>query len=268
MKRLKYTLAAALLISFWSSMTAQNIRFIAAYDNESSFTSGLYAVGDTAVYRYSWYYQAWFPLSGNGLNRHNDTVQIGAIAVYNNYSSNSSGIFVFSDTAVYNYNWITTLWYPLSNTGLPRINNKPAVRELAVYGEAGSSSNSTVFALTDTAVFRYSWFLQEWLPLSNSGLITAAMAEEKKKTVAANAYPNPFSEKLTIEVALPSCNNGLLSLAFFDMQGRLVHKETYETHGQKLLTIEPHTMALQQGMYFCEIYDGQNLKILKVFRVN
>jgi len=245
---------------------AQNVKHIAAYDNNSSTTSGLYAIGDTALYRYSWYFQEWFPLHNNGLNKINDTVSISVLAVYNNESSNSSGLFVFSDTAVYNYNWITTVWYPLSNNGLPRINQKPDVKGLTVYGPAGSSSNSTLFALSDTAIFRYSWFYQAWTPLSNTGLITSFFIDNPTFDIDATAYPNPFSEKLNVSINLPKNTSGKIELAVFNMQSQMVYSEKYTVEKGTPSLINLSLKELPAGMYFCEISDGKNFKQLKIIK--
>lgn len=258
-----------LVIYFLVSLaSAQNIKYIVAYENNSSTTSGLYAVGDTAIYRYSWYYQEWFPLSNNGLVKINDTVQVNAIAVYNNESSNSSGLFVFSDTAVYNYNWITMQWYPLSNNGLPRINQKPDVKMLAVYGPTGSSSNSTLFALTDTAVFRYSWSYQEWTSLSNAGIVNMKNEENTDSNYKTLVYPNPFSSMLTFEVQIPETGSETIEVSVFDVHGRLILTEKFNVERNAMNLISLDFKNQKTGLYFCELYDGKNFKQLKVIKVD
>ena len=242
---------------------AQHINIIAAYDNQSSYTSGLYALKDTAVFRYSWYYQEWFPLENTGLTKINDTVKVSALAVYNNKSSNSSGLFVFSDTAVFNYNWITATWYDLSNDGLPRISGKPDVRQLTVYGDSGSSSNSTVFALTDTAVYRYSWYYQEWTPLPNTGLPLSTKAMNRKVVFETNAFPNPFSENLSIQLRLPEAFNDKIKIAAFNEQGVLL--KNYEIDKTEMFV--PDTSHWPAGMYFFEIKAGNCLKTIKAIRI-
>jgi len=242
---------------------AQHINTIAAYDNQSSYTSGLYALEDTAVFRYSWYYQEWFPLENTGLTRINDTVSVSALAVYNNKSSNSSGLFVFSDTAVFNYNWITATWYALSNDGLPRVLNKPDVRQLTVYGDSGSSSNATVFALTDTAVYRYSWYYQEWTSLPNTGFPLSSKAMKDKDVFEAKAYPNPFSENFYMELKLPDAFDEKIEIAAFNEQGVLIKNYVIE----KTDTFKPETSYWPAGMYFFEIKAGHFLKTIKTIRI-
>jgi len=254
------------VISFTVNSFGQHINIISAYDNQSSYTSGLYALQDTVVYRYSWYYQEWFPLENNGLVRVNDTVRISSLAVYNNKESNSSGIFVFSDTVVKNYNWITATWYALSNAGLPRIGGKPDVRMLTVYGDSGSSSNSTVFALTDTSVYRYSWYYQEWYSLSNTGLSNQLKEINENSTIHAIAFPNPFEIDLSIKLQLPAGIYDKIIVAVFNEKGTMVKTFEKDVQGQSEITILPDLNNLPGGMYFCEIKAGNNFKTIRVVR--
>jgi len=261
MKKLKMLLVLSVLAN---TISAQSISQIAAYDNNSSTTSGIFAVGDTALYRYSWYFQAWFPLSNNGLVKINDTTRINSLAVYNNESSNSSGIFVFSDTAVFNYNWITATWYALSNNGLPYINQKPNIKQLAVYGPSGSSSNSTLFALCDTAIFRYSWYFQHWTALPNTGLITSnKIAYDTSKNDDIVLYPNPFTSDINIEINLPNTSKRTIQIAVYNKAGQVVYENIFNTEGSKHINIQPEIRHLPSGLYIYEIYDGTDLKILK-----
>jgi hypothetical protein len=244
---------------------AQNIRKIAAYDNESSYTSGLYALSDTAVYRYSWYYQEWFYLKSDGLTRVDDTVRVSAIAVYNNKISNSSGIFVFTDTVVRNYNWYAQYWYPLSNAGLPRnIENKPDVYDLAVYGDSGSSSNSQLFALTHSGVYRYIWYYQQWYPLANTGLEVSNPMPEFGHLYA-GVYPNPFAFGTAIDIVLPEDFRGSVDYAFFSESGQLLHREKVETTGGKV-HYKVSSEKFLPGIYFCEIKAGNLRQVLKIIK--
>lgn len=245
---------------------AQQLQVIAAYDNQNSYTSGLYALADTGVFRYSWYYQEWFPLENTGLTRINDTIRVSALAVYNNKINNSSGIFVFSDTAVFNYNWITAGWYALSNTGLPRLLNKPDVRMLTVYGDSGSSSNSTLFALTDTAVYRYSWYYQSWSPLPNTGLPLVANKAGKATGFAVVAYPNPFRQSPDISVALPANYTGKVEMAVFNEQGVLVEHLVTQHSGDAGFVFKPVLSQYPSGMYFFEIKAGSSFKTIKAVK--
>lgn len=244
---------------------AQNVRRIAAYDSESSYTSGLYAISDTAVYRYSWYYQEWFYLKSDGLTRVDDTVRVSAIAVYNNKISNSSGIFVFTDTVVRNYNWYAQYWFSLSNAGLPRnSDNKPDVYDLAVYGDSGSSSNSQLFALTHSGIYRYIWYYQQWYPLASTGLEVSNPMPEFGQLYA-GVYPNPFFNDAVIDIELPEGYMGSVEYAFFSASGQLAYRETVETKGGKVrydLTSE----WLLPGMYFCEIKAGILRQVVKIVK--
>ena len=263
MKKIFFLLMAVVL---FQCISAQQIKIISAYDNQNSYTSGLYALQDTAIYRYSWYYQEWFSLDNKGLTRVNDTIRISSLAVYNNKTSNSSGIFVFSDSAVFNYNWITATWYPLSNDGLPRILNKPDVRMLTVYGDSGSSSNSTLFALTDTAVYRYSWFYQEWYSLSNSGLSFSVKEVNNINEFLVSAFPNPYDYNLTIHLTLPESINDKIKIAFFDEKGMMLKYLEQNVNGEKEILIEPNLSGFPSGIYFCEIKAGKKFKTIRVIR--
>jgi hypothetical protein len=263
---MKNLLILFIIISFIDVSFGQHINIISAYDNESSYTSGLYAIQDTAVYRYSWYYQEWFPLESNGLTRVNDTVRLSSLAVYNNKTSNSSGVFVFSDTVVLNYNWVTSTWYALSNNGLPRINNKPDVRMLTVYGDSGSSSNSTLFALTDTAVFQYYWFYQEWYSLANTGLSNHLKDITGNNDLKTLAYPNPFENNLTIKIHLPECNCEKIKVAVFDEKGIMLNYFEQNISNEKEVIITPDLSKFQAGIYFCEIKAGTKFKTIRVIR--
>lgn len=265
MKRIMALIYVALFLSPFAG--AQKLQVVSAYDNQSSYTSGLYGLSDTGVFRYSWYYQEWFPLENTGLTRINDTIRVSALAVYNNKISNSSGIFVFSDTAVFNYNWITAIWYPLSNSGLPRQFNKPDVRMLTVYGDSGSSSNSTLFALTDTAVYRYSWYYQSWSPLPNTGLPLAANKAGKVTEPTVVAYPNPFMQSPAISVTLPANYSGQVEMAVFNEQGVLVAHLVTQHNGGVDFIFKPDLSPYPPGMYFFEIKAGSDFKTIKAIKV-
>jgi hypothetical protein len=81
---LKIELLLLFIIPSYLPSQAQQMKAISAYDNQNSYTSGLYSVNDTAIYRYSWYYHEWFALGNQGLTRVNDTLRISSLAVYNN----------------------------------------------------------------------------------------------------------------------------------------------------------------------------------------
>lgn len=262
-----HKLTYLMLIMLSSGMvSAQNIRKIAAYDNQSSYTSGVYCISDTAVYRYSWYYQEWMYIPGNGLTRINDTTRISAIAVYNNKISNSSGLFVFSDSVVLNYNWYAQTWFTLGNTGLPRnIDNKPDVYDLAVYGDSGSSSNSELFALTHSGIYRYIWYYQEWYQLENTGLEVSA-GNGIPETLVANVYPNPAESHSQIELSLPENYKGQVEFAFFDLNGKLIMKDAIEGGKSKIIYDIPLNQ-IPGGIYYCEIKAGSVLKTVKMVRI-
>ncbi|PKP21531.1 MAG: hypothetical protein CVU05_06565 [Bacteroidetes bacterium HGW-Bacteroidetes-21] len=248
-----------------NTLFSQTIQKMAAYDSESSYTSGLYCISDTSIYRYSWYYQEWYSLSSDGLTRENDTVRISQLAVYNNKISNSSGLFVFSDTVVLNYNWIVEHWYPLSNTGLPRVFGKPDVQGLTVYGDSGSSSNSTLFALTSAGVYRYSWWYQEWQPISNAGLNTKVMEYPVVPDFGALVFPNPVYGKSVISANLPVHYSGEISIAYFNTSGMMVFIDKFMIEGEQFERAVPSEF-LPTGTYICEINAGQIYKAVKMIK--
>lgn len=261
---MKYLLLTVILFGVFKISFSQKIKVISAYDSQSSYTSGLFALQDTAVYRYSWYYHEWFALENNGLTRVNDTVRVSSLAVYNNKINNSSGIFVFSDTVVLNYNWFVQTWFPLSNVGLPRINNKPDVRMLTVYGDSGSSSNSSLFALTDTAVYSYHWYYHEWYPISNSGLSISVKELPDDNIINLIAFPNPSEGNISLDLHLPSGLNEIIRVAVFDEKGILVkyfEKDNY-IEGESLELTELNNLS--SGLYFCEVKAGAMIKTIKL----
>jgi len=251
-----------LMLTFSFAASSQNIRKIAAYDSESSYTSGVYCISDTAVYRYSWYYYEWFQIPGNGLTKIDDTTRISSIAVYNNKISNSSGLFVFSDTAVFNYNWYAQTWFPLSNTGLPRnAENKPDIYDLAVYGDSGSSSYSDPFALTHSGIYRYIWYYQEWYPLSNTGLQLSA-GYGSKEIAQPEVYPNPVDANSVIEIELAENYTGTVEFTFFDTGGRFITKDVIANTGSVVRYVIP-AEKLKTGLYYCEIKAGNVYKSVR-----
>jgi len=247
-----------------TNILSQNIKQIAAYDNYNSYTSGIYAITDTSVMRYSWYYQEWFPLSVDGLTLVNGKPVVNNIAVYNNVVNNSSGLFVFSDTLVMNYNWILSKWLALSNDGLPRINDKPDVRMLSVYGDSGSSSNSTLLALSSEAVYRYSWYFSRWDGLSMNGLISKT--EKINSSLTTEVYPNPFTDKVFIKSNNLFQQNNQVDIALFDIKGNLIKNI------QKIVPLNNNEFDLDiaflpEGLYLLEIKINGVNEIVRIIKI-
>ena len=67
-------------------------------------------------------------------------------------------------------------------------------------------------------------------------------------------YPNPFSEKTTIDYAVPEDNQGCASI--FDMQGRLVLYVDEGTKNQGRYSVQIHTGALNHGVYYYRMQAG------------
>lgn len=64
-----------------------------------------------------------------------------------------------------------------------------------------------------------------------------------------NAYPNPFREKLNVELDRPAAAGTVLTLT--DMQGRVVHRTTARTAAQQLEVQPPATLAA--GAYILQV---------------
>lgn len=95
---------------------------------------------------------------------------IRKIAVYDNNSSTSSGIIAVSDTTIYEYSWYYPAWLAFPNTGLIRKAGIPQIDEICSF-DSGSGNPSGIYVISDTAVFVYNYYMAEWLPLKNAGLI-------------------------------------------------------------------------------------------------
>lgn len=80
------------------------------------------------------------------------------------------------------------------------------------------------------------------------------LSTNKGKAVAANgyvrnAYPNPFREKLNVELDRPAAAGTVLTLT--DMQGRVVHRTVARTAAQQLDVLPPATLA--NGAYILQV---------------
>ncbi|MBU0487977.1 MAG: T9SS type A sorting domain-containing protein [Bacteroidetes bacterium] len=261
---MKRFLFASLLLMLFLQPKAQVLTNIAAYDTQSSSTSGIYVTHDTAVFRYSWYYQEWFALSTDGLTRVNDTAKVSLIAAYNNKTSNSSGLFVFSDTAVFNYNWIIAEWLPLSNSGLPRKAGKPNINQLAVYGDSGSSSLSKLYALTDTAVFRYEWYYHEWYQLSGSGLLKVNHPPIPENDLIVSLFPNPVQSEFSLFCQFPEECGNYAELAIYDETGALISTREISIPASRELLLNESLLSQNAGIYLVEIKSGKTFRVVRM----
>lgn len=264
-------LSTLLIIAYvmLSNSNAQiSINKIAAYDSESSFTSGIYAINNSQIFRYSWYYQQWLSLPLTGLVQNSGTYVINNIAVYNNKWDNSSGIFVFSDTAIFNYNWISQTWYKLYNKGLPRNEqNKIDVLEMTVYGDSGASSNSELFILARTGIYRYSWYYQQWFALPNAGL-PSETEFIKTADFDIQIIPNPTIDNAKLQLKVPvNAINNMLELAFISQSGQIAHTEKILVHSENFEYNIP-LQHLVTGVYFCEVRIRDIYSTIKLVKIN
>lgn len=244
-----------------------SINKIAAYDTESSFTSGVYAISSSEIFYYSWYYQQWLDMPRTGLVQSNGDYVLNNIAVYNNKWDNSSGIFVFSDTAIFNYNWFSQTWYPLYNTGLPRNEqNKIDVLEMTVYGDSGFSSNSELFVLARTGIYRYSWYDQQWFALPNAGL-----PNNIQKMAAVNLEavitPNPTTDNALLQLQLPqSTINQTIEIVFIASNGSVAFTDRVKINSKNFKYAIP-LQHLSVGVYMCEIRIKDLFSTVKLIKI-
>ncbi|MFH2143708.1 MAG: T9SS type A sorting domain-containing protein [Bacteroidota bacterium] len=243
------------------SSQSQNIRRIAVYDNNSSSSSGIIGFSDTTIFEYSWYYSAWLDFPNTGLVRKNGIPQIDEICSFDSGSGNPSGIYVVSDTTVFVYNYYVAEWLPLSNNGLVRINDTVQISDISAYLET-STSTERIFVISDTAVFRYDWYMQTWYPLSNSGLSAKSEMENATFENLLKNYPNPFSGSTTISYSLPEEYIGNVRLALFSNDGRFIKELINEVQngGEHHLSLSGNDFV--PGTYFYELL-GDNFSHVK-----
>ncbi|MBI5218123.1 MAG: T9SS type A sorting domain-containing protein [Bacteroidia bacterium] len=249
---LKKILILIFLVSNGYFVFPQYIKSVAVFYSNSSAYSGIFGISDTAVWNYSWFYGEWLPLSNNGLVRHGNIVQLKLIAVYNDGTSTTEGLYVVSDTAVFNYSWYLAEWLPLENTGLIRKNDTVQLSSISVY-QNGSQTSSGIFAVSDTAVFKYEWYTHEWNPLSNNGLHTS------KNIILSNEYnysanPNPFTSATNITYSLPPGFNDWVRIAVYDYQGQFVKEIVNEKQTEGNYSVEFKSTGIPAGIYFYEIF--------------
>lgn len=242
-----------LFASICLSASAQFIKNITVFYSGTIAYSGIFGTSDTAVYNYSTYYQEWLPLSNNGLPRTNGQVKTGAIAVYSDGTSTTEGLFVVSDTAVFRYSWYLAQWLPLSTQGLIRKNDTIQIGNISVY-QNGSLTSSGLFAVSDTAVFQYSWYYQQWYPLSNIGLNlnTNAIPMERMCEIQQKGAN-------ILEIKWPANHAGASNIAIYDLKGILLKVFIISDFSSGVYTLNLSSILQNEGYYFFEIC-GKNYK--------
>lgn len=247
----KIILIFFLLCFVWGRAFSQYIKKIAVFNSNTISYSGIYGIADTAVYNYSNYYHEWLPLSNDGLVRINNIVQLSSIAVYNDGTGTTEGLYVISDTAVFYYQWYYQTWVPLSNTGLIRHQDTVQLSDISLFQyEAGS--NDGVFVVSDTAVFQYSWYEHLWYPLSNAGLYSTEKMMDKE-CLAVKDFPNPFRDEISILYTLPANYNNIVRIALFDAKGCFINELVNEKQEEGQHIINLKAAGIEPGIYFYEI---------------
>jgi PKD repeat protein len=79
-----------------------------------------------------------------------------------------------------------------------------------------------------------------------------------------SAYPQPFSDDLTISFNLPEAGN--YSIRLFDLTGRLVKSEASQSSSAGYNTYRINTTGISKGIYVLSIYSGDKTKSMKVIR--
>lgn len=246
---------------------AQYLKKVSAFDNNYNNSSGIIAISDTAIYEYSWYFEEWLQLPSNGLVTNQEGSPIlSDVSAFDNNSLNPTGIYVISDTAVFVFNYYSNLWHPLRNHGLIRDEGIVQLSNLSAHKEL-ETENVRVHVISDTAVFRYNWYLQSWYVFPNSGIITDIENKDKHIQSLLN-YPNPFSDLTIISFELTKSNAGKIRIALYNQNGSFI-KEVY--NGFKMQgkhEIELSGKNLVPGTYFYEI-SGENFsQAKKMLRIN
>jgi hypothetical protein len=252
-----FTLLTISLLFCFSSYS-QNIKHIAMFEGETYNNTGIYGATSTTVYRYSYYFQEWFPLEMTGLPNINGNINILDLAVADTGTSYTSGIYIIADTAVYNYNWYSEEWYALSNAGLIRKNDTVQLSGISAFGK-GSSTDHSIFCISDTSVFEYEWYYPQWFPLANTGL-----SVKIKPSVIANnnikIYPNPFKEKTTVELILDKSYSGKVSVVIYCSDGKILFTDIFEVLNKRTIVYKLNE-KFSSGIYYYEIKTGNTKAI-------
>ena len=234
------------------------IKQIASY-NANWNTASLFAISDTCVYRYSYYYEEWFPLPNTDLPRRLGIVNIKAIAVADTGTSYTSGLYIIADTAVFTYSWYYDKWYSLYTTGLNRINNRVQLSEISVDNK-GSQSDHNIFVISDGDVFTYSWYEDKWLALSSEGLGMKKINPTKSKLIN---YPNPFKENTTISYDFENAFSGKIEVVIYNSNGKIIDIVKVKVVNTKEFRYK-YTKKLPKGLYIYELKAGKNKSLSKM----
>ncbi|MFH2096891.1 MAG: T9SS type A sorting domain-containing protein, partial [Bacteroidota bacterium] len=201
---------------------------------------------------YSWYLAKWMAFPSTGLTRVGGQPVIDNIACFDNNSVNPSGIYVISDTAVFVYNYYMAEWLPLHNTGLIRISGKVQISSLTAYKETDTGTNR-IIVVSDTAVFRYDWYMQAWYPLSNDGLSPVKTSDASINPIDPEIFPNPTGEAPVLRFTVPESCMENIHVVIYDRQMKAVKDMMISNPGSGRTEITIDTQELNSGVYFTEL---------------
>ena len=80
--------------------------------------------------------------------------------------------------------------------------------------------------------------------------------------LTSSAYPNPFTEKITVELENPV--SGLTYFEIYDITGRIIHQQKTDANNTKSFTY--NGKHLKAGVYFYGIYNGGNVVSGKIVK--
>ncbi len=79
------------------------------------------------------------------------------------------------------------------------------------------------------------------------------------------AYPNPFSDKLTISMYLP--DTGILAFNLYNINGQRVYSSKHEQIGAGSHEITIDTSDLKQGIYFLQLFTESGNPVIRTLRL-
>ncbi len=145
-----------------------------------------------------------------------------------------------------------------------------------MYGVAVSYQNETYktigtsisfSGLTDNESYSKAGMMAEILSFFNIGFTWTDINETIVTTIEASAYPNPFSNQVTIEFALSESSQ--VSLDIFDLTGRKVNTLVNETlnqgnHKYQWNATDNSGFVMQPGIYFYSLQYGDQVVTKKL----
>lgn len=98
--------------------------------------------------------------------------------------------------------------------------------------------------------------------------ITAVRQEPKTQTEEVRVYPNPFTNRISVELTNPAASD--ITLQLFDLNGRQVYRSgTYKTTTGKNVVTVNLPFVLSPGNYVLQVQvDGKTSKSVKLIKMN